>query len=158
MNAVVESKSLIFQIWLAAFAGVKERYPEVGILAGWNTRRATGADIELYHETIMDVGEFGLTNRLGFRFPLGGELKEKSGNFRAGFRVGMEVEWPERELWYRAWWDSRKLRRPYAWWRYNSEQGHNAVLGYRLDEHISVEIHYDSRYEDKMGLRGVLLL
>jgi hypothetical protein len=152
MNAVVNSESLIFQIWVSAFAGVEEHYPELGVAIGWNTRRATGVDLEFYNETIIDAGEFGLTDRLGFRFPL---MK----NPRLGmFRVGMEVEWPEQEFWYRAGWDSRKLRRPYAWWRYSPDYGHNAALGYKIDEHISIEIHYDGRYKDKLGLRGVLLL
>jgi hypothetical protein len=152
MNAVVNSDSLIFQIRLTAFAGVRERYPEAEIVLGWNVRRATGVDLEFYSETIADAGEFSLTNRLGFRFPV---VKGRRGKV---FQLGMEVEWPEQELWYRAWWDSRKLRRPYVWWRYSSVYGHNAALGYRLNEHISIEIHYDARYRDKLGLRGILLL
>jgi hypothetical protein len=152
MNAVVNSDSLFFQIRLAAFAGVEERYPEAEIMLGWNARRQTGVDLELYNETIIDIGEFGVTNRLGFRFPL---MK----GIRAGvLRVGVEVEWPEQEPWYRVWWDSQKIRRPYAWWRWNPEYGHNAALGYRIDGHISIEIHYDGRYKDKMGLRGILQL
>jgi hypothetical protein len=151
MNAVVNSDSLIFQIRLTAFAGVEERYPEAEIMLGWNTRRMTGADLELYSETIVDTGEFTLTNRLGFRFPL---IEGRLGKIL----VGMEMEWPDQESWYRVWWDSRKLRRPYAWWRYNPEYGHNAALGYRLNEYISIEIHYDARYKDKLGLRGILLL
>ncbi|MDR1377253.1 MAG: hypothetical protein LBJ22_07050 [Synergistaceae bacterium] len=152
MNAVVNSESLVFQIWLAAFAGTEGRYPEAGVVAGWNTRRATGVDLEIYAEIIVDVSEFGLKNRLGFRFPL------VKGTRGGDFRIGLEAEWPEQELWYRAWWDSQRLRRPYAWWRYNPEYGHNAALGYRLNEHISIEINYDGRYNDKMGLRGILSL
>jgi hypothetical protein len=152
VNAVVNSESLIFQIRLTALAGVEGRYPEAEVLAGWNTRRATGVDLELYSETIVDVGNFGLTNRLGFRFPL--TRRPRAGMLRAG----VEMEWPSQDAWYRVWWDSQKLRRPYVWWRYNSEYGHNAALGYRLDEHISIEIHYDGRYKDTIGLRGILLL
>jgi hypothetical protein len=152
VSAVVNSESLIFQVRLTAFAGVEERYPEAEILAGWNTRRVTGVDFELYSETIVDAGDFGLTNRLGFRFPL------MKGSRAEILRVGMETEWPGQDTWYRVWWDSQKLRRPYAWWRYNSEYGHNAALGYRINEHISIEIHYDARYKDKIGLRGILLL
>jgi hypothetical protein len=152
MNAVVNSASLIFQIRLAAFAGVEERYPEAEVVLGWNIRRMTGVDLELYNEAIVDTGEFSLHNRLGFRFPL------MKGTRTGTLRVGMEMEWPEQEPWYRVWWDSQKLRRPYAWWRYSSEYGHNAALGYRIDEHISVEIHYDGRYKDKVGLRGILQL
>ncbi len=147
VDATVNSERLIFQIWLAAYAGIEGRYPEAGLLLGWNTRRLTGIDLELYSETIMNLGDFGLTSRLGGRIPLW-----------KNFQVGLEVEWPEQEIWYRAWWDSKRVRRLYAWWRYNPEYGNNAALGYRLNEHISIEIHYDNRYEDKIGLRGILQL
>lgn len=147
VDATVNSERLIFQIWLAAYAGIEGRYPEAGLLLGWNTRRYTGIDLELYSETIMDLGDFGLTSRLGGRVPLW-----------KNFRVGLEVEWPEQEIWYRVWWDSNRVRRLYAWWCYSSEYGNNAALGYRLNEHISIEIHYDNRYEDKIGLRGILQL
>ena len=147
VDATVNSERFIFQLWLAGYVGIEGRYPEAGLLLGWNTRRLTGVDLELYSETIMDLGDFGLTTRLGGSLPLW-----------KNFRVGLEVEWPEQEIWYRAWWSSNRIRRPYAWWRYNSEYGHNAALGYRINEHISIEIHYDNRYEDKIGLRGILQL
>jgi hypothetical protein len=147
VDATVNSERLILQVWLAAYAGVGERYPELGILAGWNTRQWTGIDLELYDEAVVDIGEFGLANRLGLRFPLGRQI-----------RLGAEVEWPEQDLWYRAWWDPGGIRRPYAWWRYSDKGGHNAALGYRINEHISIEIHYDSRYDEKVGIRGILLL
>lgn len=147
VDATVNSERLIFQLWLAAYAGIEGRYPEAGLLLGWNTRQFSGVDLVLYSETIMDLGEYGLTTRLGGNLPLW-----------KNFRVGLEVEWPEQEMWYRAWWSSNRIRRPYAWWRYSSEYGHNAALGYRVNEHISIEIHYDNRYEDKIGLRGILQL
>ncbi|MDR2137071.1 MAG: hypothetical protein LBO68_02165 [Synergistaceae bacterium] len=147
VDATVNSERFVLQVWLAAYAGVQERYPELGILAGWNTRRWTGLDLELYDEAIVDIGEFGLTNRLGLRFTLGGQ-----------FRLGVEVEWPEQDVWYRAGWDPGGIRRPYAQWRYSDKHGHNAALGYRIDEHISIEIHYDGRYDEKVGIRGILLL
>ena len=147
LDASVNSERLIFQVWLAAYAGIEGRYPEAGVLLGWNTRHLTGVDLELYGEVIVDMSEFGMTNRLGARFALG-----------RAFRLGVEVEWPEQEVWYRMWWDAQRLQRPYAWWRYSPELGHNAAIGYRINEHISVEIHYDGRYDDKIGLRGILLL
>ena len=147
LDAAVESERLIFQVWISAYAGIKGRYPEIGMLLGWNTKHLTGIDLELYGEGLMDISDLDLTSRLGFRFPLWGRL-----------RVGLEMEWPQQELWYRASWDPNRLRQPYAWWRYNSEFGHNAALGYRVNENISIEIHYDSRYDDKLGLRGILIL
>ncbi|MCL2010208.1 MAG: hypothetical protein FWG71_06635 [Synergistaceae bacterium] len=147
VDAAVNSERFIFQIWFAAYSGVSERYPEAGLLAGWNTRQYTGLDLEIYNETIIDVSEFGLSNRLGLRLKLWNRLQ-----------AGLEVEWPEQEVWYRAWWGPARVRRPYAWWRYSPEYGHNAALGYRINEYLSVELHYDERYEDKIGLRGILLL
>jgi hypothetical protein len=73
-------------------------------------------------------------------------------------QAGVEVEWPEQEVWYRAWLTGSRVRRPYAWWRYSPSYGHNAALGYRINEYLSIELHYDERYEDKIGLRGILLL
>ena len=112
-----------------------------------NTRKWTAANLELYSETIMDVGRFGVSTRLGLRFPVW-----------HAFHAGIEAEWPEQTFWYRVWWASERVRRPYAWWRYNAEYGHNGALGYLVDEHISIELHYDSRYEDKLGLRGIFQL
>jgi hypothetical protein len=147
VDATVDSERFIFQIWLAGYAGIEGRYPEMGVLLGWNTKQWTGIGVEFYNETIMDVGEFGLSDRLGLRFPLWRK-----------FRVGVELEWPEQEVWYRAWWDSERVRRLYSWWRYSAEYGHNAAIGYRINEHISIEVHYDARYDEKIGLRGILLL
>jgi hypothetical protein len=147
VNAAVNSESFIFQVWVAAYAGIRERYPEAGLLAGWNMKHLTDVALELYNETIVGMGDFSLNNRLGLRFPV-----------LSGFHVGAEVEWPEGEIWYRAWWDPRRVRRLYAWWRYSAGCGRNGALGYRVSEYISVEILYDDRYDDKVGLRGVLLL
>ncbi|MDR2179322.1 MAG: hypothetical protein LBP21_03345 [Synergistaceae bacterium] len=147
VDSTVDSERFIVQIWLAGYAGIEGRYPEMGILLGWNTKQWTGIGLEFYNETIMDVGDFGLSNRLGLRFPLWSK-----------FRVGVELEWPEQEVWYRAWWDSERVRRFYSWWRYSVEYGHNAAIGYRINEHVSVEVHYDGRYNEKVGLRGILLL
>jgi hypothetical protein len=147
VDATVDSERFIFQIWLAAYAGIEGRYPEMGILLGWNTKQWTSIDMELYNETITDTGEFGLSDRLGLRFPLWRK-----------FRVGVELEWPEHEIWYRAGWDSERVRCFYAWWRYSVEYGHNAAIGYRINEHVSIEVHYDARYDEKVGLRGILLL
>ena len=147
LDAAVNSERFIFQVWLAAYAGIEERYPEAGLLAGWNTKQLTGLDLEIYDEFFIDVGEFGFSNRLGARLKILDNL-----------RIGFEVEWPEQEVWYRAWWGPSRIRRPYAWWRYSTVYGQNAAVGYRINEYLSIELHYDERYEDKIGLRGILLL
>jgi len=147
LDATVNSERFIFQVWLAAYSGVKGRHPEVGVLSGWNTKQLTGLDLEIYNEIIIDMSEFGLANRLGLRLKVWDELQ-----------LGVEVEWPEQEVWYRAWWTEARVRRPYAWLRYSPTYGHNAAIGYRISEYLSIELHYDERYNDKIGLRGILLL
>jgi len=153
MDALVDSDRLLFQVWVAAYAGIEGRYPEAGLFLGWNTAHLTGVDLELYGEAVVDLEDFGLTRRLGVRFRPLGDL-----------RVGMEVEWPEERWFYRVLWDPRRVRRPYFWWRHAPGWGHEASLGYRFNEHLSVEIHYSGGCEDrgekgkKLGLRGVLSL
>jgi hypothetical protein len=147
LEADVESERFIFRLWMAGYAGMKERYPEAGVLLGWNAKRDLGIDVEFYGELILDVGELELTGRLGGSIPLW-----------KNFRVGLEVEWPDERAWYRVAWTSARIRRPYAWWRWNPTRGHNAALGYRLTEYISIELHYDDRWNDRLGLKGILLL
>jgi len=147
VDAAVNSERLIFQMWFAAYAGIEERHPEAGILAGWNTRHLTGLDLEVYNEAIFDISELKFTNRVGLRFRVLDNLQ-----------AGLEMEWPGQDVWYRALWSPARVRRPYAWWRYSPVHGHNAALGYRINEYLSIELHFDERYEDKIGLRGILLL
>jgi len=147
VDAAVNSERFTFQIWFAIYSGMKERHPEAGLLTGLNTRRWTGLDLEIYNEAIIDISQFELTNRLGLRF-----------NVLNNLHAGVEMEWPAQEVWYRAWWTPARVRRPYAWWRYSPTFGHNFALGYRINEHLSIEFHYDERYENKIGLRGILLL
>ncbi|GHS89824.1 hypothetical protein AGMMS49957_13880 [Synergistales bacterium] len=148
IDALINSQRFSLQIWLAGYAGIKGRHPELGMTAGLNTNRWTGVDLEVYNELLVDAGDFELTDRLGFRFPL----------LRGLVRLGAEVEWPDGDIWYRVWLDTNRMKRPYLWWRWKAGQDHNAALGYRLNERISVEIHYDSRYKNKIGLKGILSL
>jgi hypothetical protein len=147
VEADVDSERLIFQLWMAVYAGIEGRYPEAGLLLGWNTKQVTGIDLELYGEAILDIGTPEVTGRLGGRVFLG-----------KNFRAGIEVEYPDQDPWYRVWWGPGRIGRPYAWWRWSPGHGSNAALGYRVSESISIEIHYDNRYGDELGLRGILLL
>lgn len=145
IEATVNSDRLIFQIWLSAYAGIEGRYPEAGFLAGWNLKHHLGIPIELYTEGLLEMNNFKTTLRAGGRLLLFKDLK-----------VGSEVEWPGETFWFKLWWDSGKLRRPYVWWRYSSDQMQNAALGYRINESISIELYYDKRLQDEIGLRGIL--
>jgi len=147
VDAAVNSERFTFQMWFSIYSGVRGRYPEAGVLTGLNTRRWTGLNLEIYNEAIIDITEFELTNRLGMRF-----------NIMNNLHAGLEMEWPDQEVWYRVWWTPDRIRRPYAWWRYSPTLGHNFALGYRINENLSIELHYDKRYENKIGLRGILLL
>ena len=43
-----------------------------------------------------------------------------------------------------------------ALWQCFPELGaHEAALGYRIDEHVSIELYYGSTGEDKLGIRGM---
>ena len=153
VDALVDSDRFLFRVWVAAYAGLEGRYPEAGVFLGWNTERLTGIKFDLYGEAVMALDDFGLIRRLGARIRPFPELW-----------VGVEFEWPEERWFYRLLWDPGRVRRPYFWWRYASDWRHEASLGYRFDEHISVELHYNEHRENgrdrerKMGLRGILSL
>jgi hypothetical protein len=49
-------------------------------------------------------------------------------------------------------------RRPYAWLRLSEEHDMGAALGYHINDYISIELNYDSRYEDEVNVRALLNL
>lgn len=144
LDARVDSDRFYFQVWVAAYAGLEGHYPEAGIFFGWNTAHLTGVNLELYGEAIVDLDDFGLVHRLGARMLL---LHD--------FWAGAEMEWPGEHGFYRLQWGPSRVRRPYLWWRWNPDLGHEAAVGYRVDEHVSIEIYYDGIKEDRLGLRGL---
>ena len=147
LDASVDSDRFRFKVWVAAYAGLEGRYPEAGIFLGWNTARLTGIALELYAEATAELDDFETKRRLGGRI----ELFDN-------FMVGAEVEWPKDLLFWRVQWGPRRVRRPYIWWRWNHDAGHEGALGYRVDEHISIELFYDGTGSDKIGLRGLWAL
>ncbi len=144
VDARVDSSRFLFQVWMAAYAGLEDRYPEAGIFFGWNTAHLTGLNLELYAEGIIPLDNFEWTRRLGIRTML----------FR-NFWAGVEMEWPGDNGFYRVQWDSGRVRRPYLSWRWSPDIGHEAALGYRVDGHISIEVYYDGTGSDKVGVRGL---
>ena len=144
IDAVVDSDRFRFSVWVAAYAGLDERYPEVGVHFGWNARKAVGVPIELYGEAVADLDDFGVKRRLGARI----ELFDN-------FWAGAELEWPDDLLFWRVQWGPGRVRRPYLWWRWNDGAGHECAIGYRFDGHISVELYYDGIESDKIGIRGL---
>ena len=66
------------------------------------------------------------------------------------------MQWPENKYFLRFQYSPEKIRRPYAWWRWSPDlKAHEAALGYRVDEHISIELYYDNTNDDKIGIRGM---
>ena len=141
IEARADSKDFMFQMWVAAYAGLEGRYPEAGVFFGF--RPDVNAP-EIYTELIFSLDDFGVTRRLGGRYNV-------SGNFFAG----IEMQWPESEYFLRFQYIPVKVRRLYGLWRWSPElKAHEAALGYRLDEHVSLEIYYDNTGDDKLGIRG----
>ena len=142
INANVDSKRFTFQMWVAAYAGIEGKYPEAGIFFGY---RPDLNWAEIYAELIFSLNDFDLTRRLGARFEL-----------LNNFWAGVEVQWPENEYFIRAQYIPVKIRRPYGWWRWSPNlKQHEAAIGYRLDEHVSIEIYYNDSNHDKIGRRGM---
>ena len=143
IEAKAESEEFMFSLWVAAYAGIKGRYPEAGAFFAFcpDVKLAP----EIYAELIFSLDEFDITRRLGLRY-------ETFSNFWAG----IEVQWPDNKYFLRFQYDPLRLRRPYAWWRWSPElHEHEASIGYRIDEHVSIEVYYYSRGDDKVGIRGM---
>ena len=149
LEAKIESDRFLFQVWVAAYAGIKDKYPEAGVFFGWNMAHLFDFkfkfNLELYAEAIVELSDWDFTGRLGARYELFND-----------FWAGVEGEWPHDLLFARIYWGSYKPKRFYAWWRMNLNEnlGHEGAVGYKLDDHISIEIYYDGIKGDKLGLRG----
>lgn len=143
LEARVDSKNFMFQMWVAAYAGIEDRYPEIGTFFGYRTN--TGFNAEIYAEVILSLNDFNVVHRIGGRF----ESIDK-------LWFGIENQWPDNKYFFRVQYMPLKIRRPYAWWRFSPElEAHEAALGYRIDDHMSLEIYYYNKGEDKLGLRGM---
>ena len=143
LEASVNSEDFMFQLWVAAYAGIEGRYPEAGVFFGFGPH--TRLNPEVYAEVVFSLDEFDVTRRIGGRF-------EPINNFWAG----IEVQWPENKYFLRFQYSPVKIRRPYALWRWSPDlEAHEAALGYRIDEHVSIELYYDNTGEDKVGIRGM---
>ena len=140
IEAIVDSRSIMFSVWVSAYAGLEERYPEAGAFFGFRPIWRIG-DVnlapEVYGEVIFELDDFGVIFRAGTRF----ELLER-------LWAGIEYDVLEGETFM-----PLKVRRPYARWRFGlGNYYHEIGLGYKFDEHISVELYYD---DGNVGLRGI---
>ena len=143
LEASVNSEDFMFQVWVSAYAGIEGRYPEAGVFFGFGPPARLNP--EIYAELIFSLDDFGITRRIGGRFePV------------SDFWAGIEMQWPENKYFLRFQYSPVKVKRPYALWRWSPElEVHEAALGYRIDEHVSIELYYDSTGEDKLGIRGM---
>jgi hypothetical protein len=148
VDVELESRRYSANVWMAVYAGAEDRYPEVGIHLGRRVQPVHNWDLELYGELILKLDDWELEKRIGLRWSLlrnlwlGGEWSDSETGELVWARITLE-----------SW-----ARKPYAWLRYSEEDDINAALGYRINDHTSIELHYDSRYDDQWNVRALLNL
>ena len=143
LEAEVESSRYAVWVWAAAYAGTDDRYPEVGLHLGRKAQPFSGWDAELYGEWVLEANDADLESRWGLRWS-------------PWLRIwlGYEVAYPGEEGWARLWLEGG-VKKPYFWWRRNDDGQDNWGLGYRITEHIAIELHYDERDDDSLSLRAL---
>ncbi len=151
LDAKIDSDRFMFQVWVAAYAGMKERYPEAGVFFAYRTSfHMMGHKFrpEIYTELVVELDDFDVIARPGIRV----ELFEN-------FTAGLEFQVPDDEFYLRFAYMPLKVKRPYFWWRWNLESNNSeGAFGYRIDKHISTELYYQEGNRDKFGLRGLWFL
>jgi hypothetical protein len=142
----MESRRYAVWVWMAVYAGAEGKYPEVGLHFGRRAQILPRWDMELYAELITPLDDFSLESRLGMRWS-------------PWRNVWLGGEWSDsRDTWWaRASFDSRQ-RSPYGWVRYSEGGDANAAVGYRINDFISVEVHYDSRDDSPWNVRALINL
>lgn len=143
IDGTAESGTYVLRGWLAAYAGADGRPPEFGIHVGRFISAFGGWDWELYGEAILELDDWSLGSRLGGRW-----------EFLDPLWLGVEYGTPDDLLWYGLWVRGNR-RGPYLWWRYSQERDNQGAFGYRLNETVAVELHFDDRYEDHWSLRAI---
>lgn len=139
----LESRRYAIWGWIAAYAGTEDRYPELGIHLGRRVQPWSGWEAELYAEGVLTLDDFGLESRWGLRWALAEHLW-----------IGAERVFPDEKWWGRLSFDAGP-RNTYAWWRYSEDDDSHFGIGYRLNEHISLELHYDDRDDDAWSIRAL---
>ena len=141
LDVQADSEDFMFDVWVAAYAGMEGRYPEAGVFFGFTP----SANVEVYAEASLALNDFDAVGRVGLRF-----------KFADRWHAGGGYQWPDDGYFLSLQYVPLKVRRPYVWWRWSPElEVHEAAMGYRLDEHVSVELYYDNRGDDKVGIRGL---
>jgi hypothetical protein len=146
VDVELESRRYSGKLWMAVYAGAEERYPEVGVHLGRRIQLLPRWDMEMYGELMLQLDDWEIEAKLGIRWPL----------WR---NIWLGTEWSNMGD---TWWGRLDIeswaRRPYAWLRLSEDEDVNAALGYHINDNISIELHYDSRYEDEWNVRTLLNL
>ena len=144
MDIDLESKRYIASIWMAVYSGSRSRYPESGFHLGRRIQLLPGWDMELYTEQIVELSGWDVESRFGIRWTpwkyiwLGGEWSSKE------------------SLWWARLSVEQRRGKPYAWLRYSSENDFNGAAGYKINDYISIEAHYDSRDKEEWNIRTLV--
>lgn len=147
LDIELESRRYSAWVWLSVYAGARDRYPEAGVHFGRKVVPFSGWEVELYGEFIMSLDAWNLETRLGF-------------GWRPLRTLWIGAEWSsDEDLWWaRAILSSNRAGRPYLWGRYSEDGDTNAAVGLRVTDYLSLEIVYDSRYDDKWNVRALINL
>jgi hypothetical protein len=146
VDVELESRRYSAGFRVSVYAGAEDRYPDAGIHLGRKIQLLPRWDMEMYWEAILRLDDWELENRLGLRWPVWRNV------WIGGERSDMDDIWWGR-LDFESW-----ARRPYAWLRYSERRDVSAALGYHINDYISVELNYDSRYEDEVNARALFNL
>ena len=144
MDIELESRRYTAWVWMSVYSGSKARHPEGGFHFGRRIQLLSGWDMELYTEQIIALSGWDLESRFGIRWTpwkniwLGGEWSSE-----------------DKLFWARLSLDSRPGK-PYAWIRYSAENDINGAAGYRINDYIAIEAHYDSRDDEQWNIRTLV--
>lgn len=145
LDIELESRRYSAWVWMAVYAGARDRYPEAGVHFGRKIVPFSNWEVELYGEFIASLGKWELESRLGLGWSpyrhlwLGGEWSSDGS------------EW-----WGKISYIPASMRVPYVWARISEHGEKNAAVGFRVTDFLSIELHYDSRYDDEINLRAIV--
>lgn len=139
----LESRRYTIWAWVAGYAGTSDRFPEAGFHLGRKAQLLPGWDAELYGEGLLFLDDWDFETRLGLRWSPWDRIW-----------LGVERSWPDEATWWRAWFDG-PARSVYGWARVSDDGDLNLGVGYRINENLSIEFHYDDRDSDSSSIRLV---
>jgi hypothetical protein len=146
LDIELESGRYAAWVWMAVYAGTEDRFPEAGLHFGRRALIMPGWEVELYSEFILALDGFDLETRLGAKWS----------PWRNAW-IGGEWSSADDLWWVRLAFDSR-IHRPYAWLRFSEDSDTNGAVGLRINDFLSIELHYDSRDGDPWNVRALVNL